>query len=131
MVKRAPDVETFSTVMRPSWASMMPIQRLSPSPVPSPTGFVVKNGSNTWRRCSGGMPGPLSSTTILTPFPLSAVRTVSTPSRPLALMAWAAFVKRLRSTCCSWYGSAEIFGSVDSSSATARTRLSARSGPWS
>src|SRR5438094_371593 len=66
---------------------MMPIQRLSPSPVPSPTGFVVKNGSNTWRRCSGGMPGPLSSTTMLTPSSLAAVHTVSTPSRAVALSA--------------------------------------------
>src|ERR1700751_4107020 len=32
----------------------------SPSPVPAPTSLVVKNGSNTRARMSGGMPGPVS-----------------------------------------------------------------------
>ena len=31
-----------------------------PRPVPLPTGLVVKNGSKIRSRCSGGMPGPLS-----------------------------------------------------------------------
>ena len=31
-----------------------------PSPVPSPAGFVVKNGLNIFSFTSGGMPGPLS-----------------------------------------------------------------------
>ena len=31
-----------------------------PSPVPSPAGFVVKNGSNIFSFTSGGMPVPLS-----------------------------------------------------------------------
>ena len=32
------------------------------SPIPSPLGFVVKNGSNMLAATSAGMPGPLSST---------------------------------------------------------------------
>jgi hypothetical protein len=31
-----------------------------PMPVPEPTGFVVKNGSNTRERSFAGTPGPLS-----------------------------------------------------------------------
>ena len=38
----------------------MPWQMASPSPVPMPTGFVVKNGSKMRPRTCGGMPTPLS-----------------------------------------------------------------------
>src|ERR1051326_8476710 len=33
---------------------------LRPSPMPSPTSFVVKKGSKILSRCSASMPGPLS-----------------------------------------------------------------------
>ena len=33
----------------------------NPNPLPSPTGFVVKNASNILVRISGRIPGPLSS----------------------------------------------------------------------
>src|SRR5215471_20605899 len=40
-----------------------------PSPVPSPAGFVVKNGLNIFSFTSGGMPEPLSRTRISTRSP--------------------------------------------------------------
>src|SRR5262245_41882863 len=40
-----------------------------PSPVPSPAGFVVKNGLNIFSFTSGGMPVPLSRTRISTRSP--------------------------------------------------------------
>ena len=39
---------------------------LSPSPVPLPGSLVVKNGSNTAAMTSGGMPVPVSLTSIIT-----------------------------------------------------------------
>jgi hypothetical protein len=39
---------------------MIPCESESPSPVPSPTGFVVKNGSKIRLRTLSGMPGPAS-----------------------------------------------------------------------
>ena len=43
----------------PPWLRTMLAAIGSPSPVPSPRGLVVKNGSNTACRCSGAMPEPL------------------------------------------------------------------------
>ena len=45
---------------------MMPWQMDSPSPVPSPTGLVVKNGSKTRESTSGAMPMPVSVTSTTT-----------------------------------------------------------------
>jgi len=47
-----------------------------PSPVPSPVGFVVKNGWNSLSRISGGMPTPLSRSRISTASPRSKVDAV-------------------------------------------------------
>ena len=51
----------------------------SPSPVPSPTGLVVKNGSNIRSRISGGTPGPVSPNSTNTWSRSIPVRTVSVP----------------------------------------------------
>ena len=40
----------------PPWAAMTSRTIVSPRPVPRPTGFVVKSGSNTRLRMSEGMP---------------------------------------------------------------------------
>ena len=50
----------LSTWMSPPWPFTMPWTTERPSPVPSPTGFVVKNGSKIRRRISGRMPWPVS-----------------------------------------------------------------------
>ena len=53
---RAPPSAAFSARMRPPAASR--IDRLIARPTPSPSGLVVKNGSNRRGSTSGGMPGP-------------------------------------------------------------------------
>ena len=55
-----------------------------PSPVPSPTGLVVKNGSKIRSLMSSGMPGPLSPTSTSTLPSSRAVRMVSVPVPPIA-----------------------------------------------
>src|SRR5262245_25278347 len=57
-----------------------------PSPVPSPAGFVVKNGLNIFSFTSGGMPEPLSRIVISTRSPrfLVAAARVGSSSPPLA-----------------------------------------------
>ena len=58
------NVEPFpgvdSTWISPPRPLTMPWQIERPSPVPTPTGFVVKNGSKMRGRTSGGMPAPVS-----------------------------------------------------------------------
>ncbi len=46
-----------------------------PSPVPSPSGFVVKNGSNTWLASVSDIPGPSSITSTATPSSHGRART--------------------------------------------------------
>jgi len=68
-----------STVISPPWRpTTMRREMSSPSPVPWPTSLVVKNGSNTCGRTSGGMPGPVSATSTTT---LSAVAEVASRIR--------------------------------------------------
>ena len=52
---------TDSTRKSP-WCLLMTMRQemSSPSPVPSPTGLVVKNGSKMRARMSSGTPGPVS-----------------------------------------------------------------------
>ena len=86
---------------------------LRPRPVPWPSGLVVKNGSNTRCRISGGMPAPVSVTenTTYSPGESSglprqnaasstrlAARTVSVPS---ACIASRALIARLSSAFSS------------------------------
>ena len=56
----------LSTLRRPPCCWMIPYDTLKPRPVPSPTFFVVKNGSKIRGTTSRGMPGPLSATVITT-----------------------------------------------------------------
>jgi hypothetical protein len=58
----APFPGTLSTPIDPPWPSTIPWHIESPSPVPWPEGFVVKNGSKIRAAISGGIPGPLSVT---------------------------------------------------------------------
>src|SRR5262249_45161376 len=55
----------------------------SPSPVPSPAGFVVKNGLKIFSWMSGRMPVPLSRIRISTLSPRLYVTAVSLGSKPL------------------------------------------------
>jgi hypothetical protein len=72
----------------------------SPSPVPMPTGLVVKKGSKMRGSTSGGMPVPVS-LTATTAWPRSSFRVAMRISlewvRPSG-MAWAALTSRLRNT---------------------------------
>ena len=60
-----------STVMSPPWLRTMPWAMPRPSPVPSPTGLVVKKGSKIRSRCSAAIPQPSSSTWTTTQSPRS------------------------------------------------------------
>src|SRR3990172_4421663 len=84
------------TSIEPPCCSIIPWQIASPSPVPLPTPLVVKKGSRTLARCSGGIPDPVSWTRISTcPEVESAViRTSPSPS-----IASRALVTRFRITC--------------------------------
>src|SRR4029453_6251147 len=55
-----------------------------PSPVPSPAGFVVKNGLNILSFTSGGMPVPLSRMRISTRSPRFLVAAARVGSKPLS-----------------------------------------------
>ena len=64
MVNAVPLPTSLSASMDPPCSSTIRWQIASPSPVPSPTGFVVKKGLNILSRISAGIPGPVSETTI-------------------------------------------------------------------
>ena len=63
-------------------------QTESPTPVPKPTGLVVKNGSKIRLRIAGGTPGPLSST-------------IEADHAGLRLVASAIRSRRGSGACCS------------------------------
>lgn len=75
----------------------------SPSPVPSPTGLVVKKGSKMRLRISAGTPGPVSRNSTSSRSPSRAVRTVSVPPPPVSAMADTALSIRFVHT---WLSSA-------------------------
>ena len=60
MRKVLPLPTSLSTSRAPPNRVRMPWQIESPSPVPRPTGLVVKNGSNSRDMCSAEMPQPVS-----------------------------------------------------------------------
>ena len=71
---------TDSTVRSP-WCFFTTMRQdmSSPSPVPSPTGLVVKNGSKIRSRISGGTPDPVSANSTNTWSRSNPVRMVSVP----------------------------------------------------
>jgi hypothetical protein len=58
----APRPGALSTSMPPPLCATMPYTVESPSPVPLPRPFVVKNGSKTRARVAASMPDPVSVT---------------------------------------------------------------------
>ena len=94
----------------------MPYAWDSPSPVPRPGALVVKNGSKIRSRTSGGIPPPVSLTSI-TSHSVAAGWPGSRPtssrrrdrrkrSAPPSGIASRALTARLVNTCRSWLGSA-------------------------
>ena len=95
-----PRPTSLSTVSSPPSDATIPWQMESPSPVPSPTGLVVKNGSNRRPMISGGIPDPVSWTST-TARPASSVRlTTRTSLRAAApsAIACAALTRRFTKT---------------------------------
>ena len=97
----------FARVRVPPWFSA--ICRQSTNPIPLPSVFVVKNGTNKLVACA--MPGPSSSTNRSTPV-LVLAQPIRTPafSRPAARCSSAAstaFFTRLM-TSCSIYASSQV-----------------------
>ena len=111
MEKAAPVPATLVTVMEPSWASTMRRQMARPRPVP--LSFVVANGSKIFSSDSGGIPGPLSTTSIKIPAsfresdPLGSVNRSRTETRrcPCGCKASRAFSNRFKMTCLICVGS--------------------------
>ena len=96
-----PAPTVLSTAMLPSSSEMIPLQIASPSPVPSPVGFVVKNGSKIRSRFAFGMPLPVSEISTATrSSSAAAIRIrISFSSGVPRSMACAAFTRRLTNTC--------------------------------
>ena len=84
MTNVAPPLEGLFSVKVPPCCSMRFRHNESPSPVPSPAGFVVKNGSNTFPWMSAGIPGPLSViSTWIRPWPRSNLLMIEIRFGPL------------------------------------------------
>ena len=107
----------LSTQMLPPLCFTMPYAVLSPSPVPLPVSFVVKNGSKMRACVSSSIPTPVSLTVsstlgpgvtlakrLLRPACISALAVVMRRSPPVG-MASRAFTARFISTCSIWIGS--------------------------
>src|SRR5579885_624959 len=65
-----PTPGSLSQLISPPCSLMMLRHTERPSPVPSPTGFVVKNGSKIFSIFSGEIPQPVSATVTWTNSPL-------------------------------------------------------------
>src|SRR6185295_10282808 len=81
--------------IRPRCAMTILYATCSPRPMPAPTSFVVKNGSNSLLRFSGAMPRPVSRILTITSPP--SLR-VESRTWPRFSMAWPALTKRLMKT---------------------------------
>src|SRR5262249_31602434 len=87
-VNVVPFPTSLSTKILPPCRSAMPRLTESPNPVPSPSLFVVKNGSKMRGSTAGGMPEPVSLTsTRHTPSP-TVGRIVTTPPPFMACTAF-------------------------------------------
>jgi len=97
-----PEPGVFSTRISPSRLLTMSGQIGRPSPVPSPGGLVLKNGSKIRGRIAAGMPAPLSLTVISTPGRTPRVtERAMTRTAPVGRAASNAFIRRLIRTCWS------------------------------
>jgi hypothetical protein len=108
MTNRAPSPGTVSTsIVPPCFCAITEWARLSPWPVPTPTPFVVKNGSNTRALTSGVIPGPSSAISIRSRSPRRRVEIRMRPGlsrSPLSRCspsACAALMTMLSTTCFS------------------------------
>jgi hypothetical protein len=110
-VEPRPGFETTS--IEPPFCSTAPYTIASPSPVPEPAGFVVKNGSKIRAWTSSLIPSPVSVTVITTEGPRLArpasadapfERLTSIASVPPSGIASRALAARFSSTCssCPW-----------------------------
>src|SRR3990172_2044964 len=105
--KLVPSPGLVFTIIFPPWSSMMPWLTARPSPVPLPTGFVVKKGSKSFSRFSSLIPGPVSLNSTSTKFAsASFIFLVVMVRVPLPSSASAAFMIMFRKTCWSCEGSA-------------------------
>ena len=119
------------TVIAPWWAATTPCTTDSPSPVPCPTGLVVKKGSKTRWRVSSSMPQPSSCThrCAYAPAgrPATAPGATAQRSRPttmcplLPCRACQALVHRFISTCCICAASAATCSGSGGSSSCSST----------
>src|SRR5262245_11623427 len=109
-VNDAPPPGSFATVTLPPCSCTMAFTTARPRPVPSPTGFVVKNGSKRCARFSGAMPGPWSVTRTqnasagrppCAPGSSAGPRPTRIRRRPPPGIAWMPFIAMLVTTCWS------------------------------
>ena len=99
----APSPGRLSAVISPPQPVTSRWQIDSPSPVPMPTLFVVKNGTNSRFIASGVMPSPVSATvtTMRPPAPCRVRMRISFRSACPSGSAWTAFITRFRNTWLS------------------------------
>src|SRR4029077_2347355 len=107
-VKVVPFPTSLSTRIFPPCRSTMPRLTDRPRPVPSPSPFVVKKGSQILGRIAAGMPDPVSRTSIRQIPSTTDVQIVSTPP---SFIACTAFNTRFMSTCSIIWRSTITFGS--------------------
>src|SRR5436309_201101 len=118
MVNCVPLPGSLATSIDPPWLVTMPWTTESPSPVPSPTAFVVKKGSKIRFFVSASMPQPVSTIRRRVKLPVEdrdrvvvERPTVIVPIRPP--MACTALVTKFTTTCWIWLGSARISNIFD------------------
>src|SRR6266516_3184492 len=105
------------TEMLPPCSFTIPRQIDRPSPVPSPSDLVLKNGSNTRCATASGIPGPLS--VMLTEMPSGSQRATSSirppPSlRRVLVIACAELLMMFTKTCLIWFACTSTSGSPGS-----------------
>ena len=95
-----PSPTLLSTAMAPPMLVTISWQTARPRPVPRPMGLVVKNGSKMRVRFSGGIPAPVSCTSMtITPSLARAVTAMRFFCAAPSGMACAAFKTRFKMTC--------------------------------
>ncbi len=137
---------SLSTQMVPPLCVTIPKTVARPSPVPWPSGLVVKNGSKIRSRVAASIPIPVSLTASRTCGPgrtptcsranasSSSTLAVSMVTRPPRGMASRALTTRFMTTCSSWPGSASTplpapRETIESSTSSRITRRSIGASP--